>query len=90
MESAPRRIRGHHVPKPGRPARPVLAVWGGAEALVEPRYVEAFLARCEAEAIPVTRLFFPDSAHVRHFVAHRAAYEAAVRGFLAASDATAS
>jgi hypothetical protein len=90
MESAPRRVRARHAPVPTRPARPVLAVWGGADVLVEARYVEAFLVRCEAEAIPVTRLFFPTSAHVRHFVAHRAAYETAVRDFLARAVATTS
>ncbi|GAB4200039.1 MAG: hypothetical protein OHK0013_10730 [Sandaracinaceae bacterium] len=90
MERAPQRVRAAHAATPSRAARPLLAIWGGADVLVEPRFVDAFLARCEAEAIPVTRLFFPASAHVRHFVAHRAAYETAVRDFLAARVATGS
>jgi hypothetical protein len=46
-------------------------------------HVEAFLDRCEAESVPVERLFFERSEHVRHLVSHRAVYEKAVRGFAA-------
>jgi hypothetical protein len=87
MESAPRRVRAAHAPTAERAARPILAIWGGADVLVEPRYVEAFLARCEAEHIPVSRCYFPTSAHVRHFVAHRAAYDQAVGSLLASQPA---
>lgn len=91
--TAPRRIRAMerssvivreaHRPKPARPARPILALWGGADELVAPEHVETFLARCERDGIAVERLFFPRSGHVRHLVTERTRYERAVRTFVA-------
>lgn len=77
-------VRDAHRPssEPPRPARPLLAIWGGADALVPARHVESFLASCDAAAIPVERLYFEGSHHVRHLVAHRARYEQAVRAFV--------
>ncbi len=85
MQGALTRVRAEHRPHGSRPAVPILAIWGGADALVEREHVEAFLARAEAEQIPVSRLFFPGSVHVRHLVAHRAAYESAVRDFMSSA-----
>ncbi len=81
MRSALATVREAHSANADRAALPLLGIWGGADRLVEPRYVEAFLDRCEADRVPVERLFFPDSLHVRHLVSHRAAYERAVRDF---------
>ncbi len=85
MERSSEVVRSAHRPSAEHPARPLLAVWGGADMLVEARYVESFLSRCEGDAIPIERLYFPTSAHVRHFVAHRAAYERATHAFLTGS-----
>lgn len=57
---------------------PLLAIYGGADELVPARYVEAFLDRGELAGMSIERLFFPDGLHVRHFVAHRAAYLGAI------------
>lgn len=81
MRSALGTVRGAHRANDRRGALPLLGIWGGADRLVEPRYVEAFLDRAEVDGVPVERLFFADSVHVRHLVAHRAAYEEAVRSF---------
>ena len=81
MRGALQTVRDAHRATANRAALPLLSIWGGADRLVEPRYVERFLDRCAADGIPVDRLYFPDSAHVRHLVAHRAAYERAVREF---------
>jgi len=85
MQSAPARVRAVHRPHGSRPARPILAIWGGADVLVPREHVEAFLIGAEGEQIPVTRLYFPSSAHVRHLVAHRAAYEIAVRELMSSA-----
>lgn len=82
MQSAPARVRAAHRAEGSRPARPILAIWGGADELVPAAHVEAFLARAEAEGIPTTRLFLPTSGHVRHLVTHRATYDRAVRELL--------
>ncbi|MBX7190848.1 MAG: TMEM53 family protein [Sandaracinaceae bacterium] len=82
MRRALRVVRDAHVPHEG-PPRPLLAIWGDADELVEARYVEQFLARAEEAGVPVERLHLPGSQHVRHLVAHRAAYEGAVRAFVA-------
>lgn len=74
-------VREAHLPRVDRAALPILGIWGGEDRLVEPRYVEAFLDRAEAEGVPVERTFFPDSVHVRHLVTHRAMYERTVRAF---------
>lgn len=81
MRSALGTVRGAHRASDRRAALPLLSIWGGADRLVEPRYVEAFVDGAEREGVPVERLFFADSVHVRHLVAHRAAYERAVRSF---------
>jgi acetyl esterase/lipase len=83
MRRALRTVREAHTPRVDRAARPVLALWGGADRLVAREHVEAFLERSEAEGVPVERLFFEQSEHVRHLVTHRAVYEKAVRAFAA-------
>lgn len=60
----------------------LLAIYGGADELVPPRFVEAFLDRAEDAGVRVERLLFPDGVHVGHLVAHRTAYLGAVDRFL--------
>ena len=61
---------------------PLLAIWSDADALIPAEHVVRFLDRAAAEGIPVTRLHFTDSAHIRHFVQHRGAYFAQLEAFL--------
>lgn len=61
---------------------PLLAVWSDADTLVPAEHVVAFLDRAERTGIPVERLHFDESAHVRHFVQHRAEYFARLGAFL--------
>jgi hypothetical protein len=65
MERSQARFIARHARKP------LLSIWGGADTLVLPRYVESFLARAEAGGVPVDRLYFEETGHVRHFVEHR-------------------
>jgi pimeloyl-ACP methyl ester carboxylesterase len=60
-----------------------LFIWGDADELVPHTLVEAFAASCEASGVHVERTFFPGSAHVRHFMTHRAAYLEAASRFVA-------
>lgn len=83
MQRALRVVREAHAPAADRAARPMLAIWGGADRLVERAHVEAFLERTESSGVPLARLYFEGSDHVRHLVSHRAVYEKAVRGFVA-------
>ena len=62
---------------------PILAIWSDADQLVPAEHVVAFLDRAEREGARVDRLHFERSAHVRHFVEHRATYLARVEAFLA-------
>jgi pimeloyl-ACP methyl ester carboxylesterase len=61
---------------------PLLAIWSDADVLVPAEHVSAFLDRAEREGVPVERLHFADSAHVRHFVQHRAEYFARIERFV--------
>ncbi len=76
MESAQRRVATRLV------GVPMLAIWSDADTLVPAEHVRAFLDRAEREGVSVERLWFADSAHVRHFVSHRAAYFARVGAFV--------
>lgn len=62
---------------------PLLSIWGGADRLVLPRYVEAFNARAALAGVPVERLHFPETAHVRHFLEHRREVTQALAALLA-------
>jgi hypothetical protein len=83
MRRALRTVREAHAPRADRTARPMLAIWGGADRLVAREHVETFLDRCDVEGVPLERLFFETSEHVRHLVTHRAVYERAVHAFVA-------
>lgn len=61
---------------------PLLAIWSDADTLVPAEQVRGFLDRAERRGVRVERLHFDDSAHVRHFVQHRAAYFARVEAFI--------
>lgn len=61
---------------------PLMLVWGGRDELVRAEYVEAFGDDCERAGVPLTRLYFPEGDHVRHFVAHRRDYLTARDRFL--------
>lgn len=65
METSQRRFLAlHH-------GKPILSIYGGADRLVRPRYVESFLDRAIAAEVPVERLYLSGSGHVRHFLEHR-------------------
>lgn len=76
MESGHARVRSPHRGKP------LLAIYSTADQLVPVRFVEGFLERAEREGVPVERLRFEKSAHVRHFVEHRREYLETVERFL--------
>lgn len=76
MESSQPRMRALHRDLP------LLGIYGGADELVLPHYVERFLDGAKDAGAKVERLFFPDGGHVRHLVEHRAEYLAAVDRFL--------
>jgi hypothetical protein len=59
--------------------RPLLLVYGGADALVLASIVDRFASSAAAAGARVERLFFPESPHVRHLLGHRREYFAAVR-----------
>jgi hypothetical protein len=61
---------------------PLLAIWSDADTLVPAEHVGAFLDRAERGGVRVERLHFEDSAHVRHFVQHRAEYFARLEAFV--------
>lgn len=61
----------------------LLSIYGGADRLVRPKYVESFLDRAESAGVPVERLFFPTSRHVRHFLEHRHEVRDQLRAFVA-------
>ena len=61
---------------------PLLGIWSDADRLVPAEHVEAFLDRAARSGVPIERLHYPDSAHVRHFVQHRHAYFARIEEFL--------
>lgn len=61
---------------------PLLAIWSDADVLVPAEHVVAFLDRAEREGVRVERLHYTESAHVRHFVQHRAEYFARVEAFV--------
>jgi fermentation-respiration switch protein FrsA (DUF1100 family) len=61
---------------------PMLAIWSDADTLVPAEHVVAFLDRAERAGVPIERLHFHDSAHVRHFVQHRAQYFGRVETFI--------
>ena len=59
-----------------------LTIWSDADALVPAEHVRAFVDRAEHEGVKLERMHFTDSAHVRHFVQHRAAYFARLEEFV--------
>lgn len=61
---------------------PLLGIWSDADALVPAEHVRAFMDRAEREGVPVERLHYADSAHVRHFVQHRGEYFARLEAFV--------
>lgn len=77
METSQARVLALHREKP------LLAIYGGADRLVRPRYVESFLDRAARAGVPVERLYLPGSRHVRHFVDHRQEVQAHLRAFVA-------
>jgi hypothetical protein len=77
MESSQSRFLSLHQGKP------LLSIYGGADRLVRPKYVESFLERASAANVPVDRLYFPESRHVRHFVEHRHEVTDHLRAFVA-------
>lgn len=87
MERARPVLRAFH--RRSGTARPLLALYGGADPLIPIEHVESFLAACESEGIPTERLFFPTSSHVRHVFAHRDAYMRAVDDAIARASALA-
>jgi hypothetical protein len=60
---------------------PTLAIWSDADTLVPAEHVRSFLDRAAEKGVRVERLHFADSAHVRHFVQHRAEYFATLEAF---------
>lgn len=61
---------------------PLLAIWSDADALIPEEHVVRFLDRAAQAGVRVERLHFVDSAHVRHFVQHRAEYFERIARFL--------
>ncbi|MCX7809158.1 MAG: TMEM53 family protein, partial [Deltaproteobacteria bacterium] len=61
--------------------RPLLVIYGVADALVEVEVVEKFLEKSSSRGIPI-RFLKLDSGHVRHFLAHRRRYEREVNAFI--------
>lgn len=61
-------------------AWPLLFLYSGADRLVEPRWVEAFLATLGRRSVTAKR--WEDSAHVKHMITHRSAYFGAIERFL--------
>ena len=60
----------------------MLTIWSDADALIPSAHVRAFVDRAEHEGVKIERLHFTDSAHVRHFVQHRAEYFARLEEFV--------
>lgn len=82
MESGQRRVIEKLRPTGHREGVPMLTIWSDADALVPAEHVRAFVDRAEHEGVKIERLHFTDSAHVRHFVQHRAAYFARLEAFV--------